>query len=154
MAAMHSVKKTLKVLVGTCASTAALSGQSRMMLDPQKKYTSVNLSMPRERVIPVLEKLYGKKLSGQQVKAASTGVSASVAIHLKNANLNAVLQELGKNTEIEKSTDTPKIIERELTPDTGEYMRTPCYKTERYCTEWLPDGKCKLWDSRQVQAPC
>ena len=57
-----------------------------------------------------------------------------------------------ETSEVEKSTDTPKIIERELTPDTGEYMRTPCYKTERYCTEWLPDGKCKLWDSRQV--PC
>lgn len=24
--------------------------------------------------------------------------------------------------------------------------------TERYCTEWLSDGKCKLWDYREV--PC
>jgi hypothetical protein len=58
------------------------------------------------------------------------------------------------DAQFKKSTDTPKIIERELTPDTGEYMKTPCFKTERYCTQWLPDGKCKLWDSRQVQVPC
>ena len=57
-------------------------------------------------------------------------------------------------SKVEKSTDTPNIITRPLTPDTGEQMRTPCWKTERYCTEWLPDGKCKLWDSRQVEVPC
>lgn len=57
-------------------------------------------------------------------------------------------------TKVEKSTDTPDIITRPLTPNTGEQMKTPCWKTERYCTEWLPDGKCKLWDSRQVQVSC
>lgn len=63
-------------------------------------------------------------------------------------------QNSSSSSNVGKSTETPKIIERELTPNTGEYMKTPCYKTERYCTEWLPDGKCKLWDSKQVQVPC
>ena len=29
-----------------------------------------------------------------------------------------------------------------------------CYTTERYCTEWLSDGHCRLWDSRRVQVAC
>ncbi len=29
-----------------------------------------------------------------------------------------------------------------------------CYRTERYCTQWLSDGHCKLWDSRRVEYRC
>ena len=29
-----------------------------------------------------------------------------------------------------------------------------CYYEERYCTEWLNDGKCKLWDYKKIEVPC
>jgi hypothetical protein len=29
-----------------------------------------------------------------------------------------------------------------------------CYKDERYCTQLLPDGHCKLWGSRRVLVQC
>lgn len=29
-----------------------------------------------------------------------------------------------------------------------------CVKQERYCEETLPDGKCKLWGSREVEVFC
>lgn len=29
-----------------------------------------------------------------------------------------------------------------------------CVKQERYCQETLPDGKCKLWGSREVEVFC
>lgn len=38
-------------------------------------------------------------------------------------------------------------------PDTGSPPRT-CYKTVRYCTEWLKDGHCKLWDTKQEEVAC
>jgi len=39
-------------------------------------------------------------------------------------------------------------------PDPSPPPKKKCYKTERYCTEWLPDGHCKLWDTRKVEVPC
>src|SRR5574337_1509054 len=29
-----------------------------------------------------------------------------------------------------------------------------CVKQERYCEETLPDGKCKLWGTREVEVIC
>ena len=29
-----------------------------------------------------------------------------------------------------------------------------CVKQERYCEETLPDGKCKLWGTREVEVYC
>jgi hypothetical protein len=29
-----------------------------------------------------------------------------------------------------------------------------CYHLERYCVEYLNDGKCKRWDYREVEYPC
>jgi len=29
-----------------------------------------------------------------------------------------------------------------------------CYATERYCTQWLSDGHCRLWDSHRVEVSC
>jgi hypothetical protein len=39
-------------------------------------------------------------------------------------------------------------------PDPSPPPKAKCYKTERYCTEWLKDGHCKLWDTRKVEVPC
>ena len=68
------------------------------VLDPAKKYPSVNLSMPRETARAVIERLYGSK-PGAHAMAAETAASppsSPVAIHLKNADLKAVLAELNK----------------------------------------------------------
>lgn len=39
-------------------------------------------------------------------------------------------------------------------PDPSPPPKKTCYKTERYCTEWLSDGHCKLWGTRKVEVPC
>ena len=36
----------------------------------------------------------------------------------------------------------------------GQGPRQTCTKEERRCTEWLPDGKCKLWGSVTVTYSC
>lgn len=38
-------------------------------------------------------------------------------------------------------------------PDPGHPPPT-CYKTVQYCTEWLADGHCKHWDTRQEEVAC
>ena len=32
--------------------------------------------------------------------------------------------------------------------------KAKCYATERYCTQVLSDGHCRLWDSRRVEVAC
>ena len=81
------------VCVKGCSSDA-LAAKSAM-LDAAKKYASVNLSMPRETALAVIEKLYGRKPS-DRATVVRAEVSPSVAIHLKNADLKAVLAELNK----------------------------------------------------------
>ena len=39
-------------------------------------------------------------------------------------------------------------------PDPSPPPKARCYATERYCTEVLSDGHCRLWDSRRVEVPC
>lgn len=42
-------------------------------------------------------------------------------------------------------------------PDPNAPARPPeekCYSNERHCTEWLSDGKCKLWETVRVQVSC
>ena len=39
-------------------------------------------------------------------------------------------------------------------PDPSAPPKPKCYKTERYCTERLKDGHCKLWDTRKIEVPC
>ena len=29
-----------------------------------------------------------------------------------------------------------------------------CVKTVRYCAETLPDGKCKLWENKEIEIVC
>jgi hypothetical protein len=81
------------VCIKGCSSDA-LAAKSAT-LDAGKKYSSVNLAMSRSMAMTVIEKLYGKKATGQ-VTAARADASPSVAIHLKNADLKAVLAELNK----------------------------------------------------------
>ncbi|OGI37567.1 MAG: hypothetical protein A2V91_01710 [Candidatus Muproteobacteria bacterium RBG_16_64_10] len=77
-----------------CASDA-LSGKAKK-LDPNKQYASVNLSMPKEKAVAVVERLYGNKPSQPEASAMKAGKSEPVNISLKNANRGAILKELGK----------------------------------------------------------
>ena len=39
-------------------------------------------------------------------------------------------------------------------PDPSGPPKRHCYVTQRYCTEWLSDGHCRLWDSQRVEVEC
>ena len=78
------------VCIKGCASEApAVKGKK---LDPRKKYASVNLSIPREQVMALMIKLYGRKnLQPITIKA---DVTEPVHIRLRNADMAALIREL------------------------------------------------------------
>jgi len=73
-----------------CASEApAVKGKK---LDPRKKYASVNISIPREQVMAMMLKLYGRRnLQPITIKA---DVTEPVHIRLHNADMATLLREL------------------------------------------------------------
>jgi hypothetical protein len=78
------------VCIKGCASEApAVKGKK---LDPRKKYASVNLSIPREQVMALMIKLYGRKnLQPITIKA---DVTEPVHIRLRNADMAMLIREL------------------------------------------------------------
>lgn len=73
-----------------CASEApAVKGKK---LDPRKKYASVNLSIPREQVMALMIKLYGRK--NLQPIAIKADVTEPVHIRLHNADMTMLIREL------------------------------------------------------------
>lgn len=78
------------VCIKGCASEApAVKGKK---LDPRKKYASVNLSIPREQVMALMVKLYGRKnLQPIAIKADGSG---PVNIRLHNADMAMLIREL------------------------------------------------------------
>ncbi len=80
------------VCIKGCASEApAVKGKK---LDPRKKYVSVNLFIPREQVMALMVKLYGRKhLQPITLKA---DVSEPVNIRLHNADMAMLIRELEK----------------------------------------------------------
>lgn len=78
------------VCIKGCASEApAIKGKK---LDPRKKYASVNISIPREQVMALMVKLYGRK--NLQPIALKASVSEPVNIQLRNADMAALIREL------------------------------------------------------------
>ena len=78
------------VCIKGCASEApAVKGKK---LDPNKKYASVNLSMPRERVMSLMMKLYDKK--ALRPIALKADVSEPVNIRLHHADMAMLIREL------------------------------------------------------------
>ena len=78
------------VCIKGCASEApAVKGKK---LDPNKKYASVNLSMPRERVMSLMMKLYDKK--ALRPIALKADVSEPVNIRLHHADMATLIREL------------------------------------------------------------
>ncbi len=39
-------------------------------------------------------------------------------------------------------------------PDPSPPPKAKCYAIERYCTETLSDGHCRLWESHRVEVAC
>ncbi len=73
-----------------CASEApAVKGKK---LDPRKKYASVNLSIPREQVMALMIKLYGRK--NLQPIVIKADVTEPVNIRLRNADMAMLIREL------------------------------------------------------------
>ena len=78
------------VCIKGCASEApAVKGKK---LDARKKYASVNLSIPREQVMALMIKLYGRK--HLQPIALKADVTEPVNIRLRNADMAALIREL------------------------------------------------------------
>lgn len=78
------------VSIKGCASEApAVKGKK---LDPRKKYASVNLSMPRERVMSLMLKLYDKK--ALRPIALKADVSEPVNIRLHHADMETLIREM------------------------------------------------------------
>ena len=78
------------VCIKGCASEApTVKGKK---LDPNKKYASVNLSMPRERVMSLMMKLYDKK--ALRPIALKADVSEPVNIRLHHADMAMLIREL------------------------------------------------------------
>ena len=78
------------VCIKGCASEApTVKGKK---LDPNKKYASVNLSMPRERVMSLMMKLYDKK--ALRPIALKADVSEPVNIRLHHADMATLIREL------------------------------------------------------------
>ncbi len=78
------------VCIKGCASEApTVKGKK---LDPRKKYASVNLSIPRERVMALMVKLYGRK--HLQPIALKADVTEPVNIRLHNADMAILIREL------------------------------------------------------------
>ncbi len=78
------------VCIKGCASQApAVKGKK---LDPRKKYASINLSIPREQVMALMIKLYGRK--NLQPIAIKADVTEPVNIRLRNADMAKLIQEL------------------------------------------------------------
>lgn len=82
------------VCVKGCASKA-LSGKARK-LDPDKKYASVHLSMPREKMLPVVQRLYGQKQAKPDKTARKPGAPEPATVSLKNADMATILNEVSK----------------------------------------------------------
>lgn len=78
------------VSIKGCASEApAVKGKK---LDPRKKYASVNISIPREQVMALMIKLYGRRnLQPITIKA---DVTEPVHIRLRNADMATLIREL------------------------------------------------------------
>lgn len=78
------------VCIKGCASEApAVKGKK---LDPRKKYASVYLSIPREQVMALMIKLYGRK--NLQPIAIKADVTEPVHIRLRNADMTMLIREL------------------------------------------------------------
>jgi len=74
-------------------SSEALSGKATK-LDPNKKYASVHLNMPREKMLPVVQKLYGQKPDVPGKATAKIKAQESAAVSLKNADMAMLIREL------------------------------------------------------------
>ncbi len=80
------------VCIKGCASEApAVKGKK---LDPRKKYASVNLSIPREQVMALMIKLYGRK--NLQPIILKADITEPVNIRLRNADMGMLIRELEK----------------------------------------------------------